>query len=351
MKPSEASSPLGRAMRQALRAVVRTPAPLAHQLFGEPPRNDRGAPLDLQCHVLLRMMAATNSPRLEELGAIEAREVYRRANQTFDLAPGTRCVVENHKVPGPAGELSARIYRPRSGTLPALVFYHGGGFVVGCLESYDGFCRAFAERADCSVISIDYRLAPEAPFPAAVEDSVAAFGWVIKHAVELELDASRIAVGGDSAGANLAAVVCQQMLANGQPTPAHQLLIYPKTDQTTRYPSRDLFAEGFYLTGPLVDWFTQCYLGDSHDPDCRHSPALFDDLESLPPTTVVTAGFDPLRDDGEAYAGCLRTAGVPVVEQRFDQLVHGFISMGGIIAAAAWAVADIAEEFGRVLRA
>ena len=300
MIPPEANSLPGRTMRQTVRAAVRMPSPMLLRLFGEPPRNDCGAPLDLQIHALLRLMEATGSPRIEELGAEAARQIYRRANQTFDLAPAPMHRIEDRLYDSPHGPLPARVYRPRPGKLPACVFYHGGGFVIGCPDTYDGLCRALARRAGCVVISVAYRLAPEHPFPAAVDDALAAFQWVRARADDLGLNQERIAVAGDSAGGNLAAVVCQRLVALDAPPPAHQLLIYPKTDHRDRYPSRERFAEGFYLTRALVDWFGACYLPEPTDPDPRVSPILFDALHALPPATVITAGFDPLRDEGEA---------------------------------------------------
>ena len=338
-------------MRQSLRAAVRTPEPLARRLFGEPPKNDCGAPLDRQVHILLQMMDNVGSPKLEELGAYEARQVYRRANQTFDLAPCEMHSVEDRQIVGPGGDIGLRIYRPVVGELPGVVFYHGGGFVIGDLDGYDGFCRAFAERTGCLVVSVDYRLAPEHPFPAAVDDCVQAFRWVRANAGELNVDREQIAVAGDSAGANLATVVCQQQIVADEPTPARQLLLYPKVDQQGDYPCRKLFGHGFFLTDDMICWFSQCYLKEADKSDPRASPIVFDRLGEMPPAMIVTAGFDPLRDEGEVYAARLGDAGVDVSYRCQDELVHGFITMGGIVDAAAQAVADIAEEFRCQLRA
>lgn len=353
MLPPDPSSLAGQLMRRTLRSTVRMHPILAQRVFGPPPRNDRGAPLDTQLHILLTTMEKTNSPRLERLGEHQARVTYRRASQLFDYSPSPNGLNKKLHFTGPATTLSLEIYRPKnsptSNPQPACIFYHGGGFVIGCIKSYAGFCQAFADRSRCTIISAEYRLAPEHPFPAAVDDSVAIFNWVRANAASLNIDPTRLAVAGDSAGGNLATVVCQQLAMRDAPLPLHQLLIYPKTDNTRRYPSRDLFAEGYYLTGPAVDWFTECYLVDAENEDPRISPLRFDDLAALPPATLVTAGFDPLRDEGEAYGEGLRDAGVLAKEHRFDHLVHGFISMGGIIDAAHHAISDIATDFGRAM--
>lgn len=384
MKPAEPHTLVGRLMRQSLRSAVRMPPAAATRLFGEPPRNDRGAPLDAQLHVMLEMIATTGSPRLEELGAAEARAIYRRASQSFDLDPRPMRLVEERRCPGPAGEIPIRIYRPDlsghhaarlggpAGDLPpACVFFHGGGFVVGCPDTYDGFCRALARLAGCVVLSVDYRLAPEHPFPGPVDDCVAAFRWIHANATRLGIDPERIVVAGDSAGANLATVVCQQQIVDGDRLPVHQLLIYPSTDFHTVYASRELFCDGFYLTRSLMEWFASCYTGSvsaeapvvestvvespvaespAADPlDPRLSPLHFDALHAMPAATVITAGFDPLRDEGEAYVRRLDEAGVSVAARSFDQLTHGFVSMGGIVDAAAHAVVDTAVELGHLL--
>ncbi|MBA2663049.1 MAG: alpha/beta hydrolase [Bradymonadaceae bacterium] len=354
MKPAEANSLIGRTMRQSMRRAVRMPAALARGLFGAPVRNDRGAPLDLQTHIMLKIIEAGGTPRLEELGAEQARTIFRRTNQGFDITSRPMHAVDERSCPGPDCALPVRIYRPHptSARRPAAcVFYHGGGFVIGCLDSYDGFCRALAERAGCVVISVDYRLAPEHVFPAAVHDCVAAFRWVREHADALDIDPERIAVAGDSAGANLAAVVCQQQFIDQQTAPFYQLLIYPKVDSSAAYLSHELFGEGFFLTRALITWFSSTYMADADAFDPRLSPLLFKELHALPPAMIITAGFDPLRDEGEAYAKRLTSAGVAVSHRSFDELIHGFISLGGVIDAAQRAVDDIAVEFGRALGA
>jgi acetyl esterase/lipase len=239
--------------------------------------------------------------------------------------------VRDLTVRGGAGVLRARHYAPEAGQgRPLVLFLHGGGWVTGDLDSHDLPCRLLCKHAGVHVVAVDYRLAPESPFPAAVEDAVAAYAWALDHAEELGADPSRIGVAGDSAGGNLAAVVSQHAADEGLQRPAAQLLIYPGVDASQSRPSKSLFGEGFLLTRAAMDWYVETYAGgtDRHDP--RLSPLLAKDLAGLPPTLVETAGLDPLRDEGEAYAAALREAGVPVVLRRARGLVHGFANLGGI---------------------
>ena len=250
--------------------------------------------------------------------------------------------VRDLTVAGGAGVLRARHYRPidASGVAPLLVFFHGGGFVIGDLDTHDELCRLICRDAEVHVLAVDYRLAPEHPAPAAVDDAYAAYRWAVEHAADLGADPDRVAVGGDSAGGNLAAVVSQLARGDGGPLPALQLLIYPVTHAfhgETR--SMTLFAEHFLLTKADMDWFGANYLGaasiDAADP--RISPLLADDLGALPPAVVVTAGFDGLRDEGDQYAAALVAAGVPVDHLQFGTLVHGFANffpLGGDAARA-----------------
>jgi acetyl esterase len=248
-------------------------------------------------------------------------------------------------VTGAAGPLRARHYTPSgpvgtSGLRPLLVFFHGGGFVLGDIETHDALCRLICRDADVHVLSIDYRLAPEHKAPAAVEDAYASYRWAVDHVSELGADPARIAVGGDSAGGNLAAVVSMLARDEGVRPPTLQLLIYPVTNYfngDTR--SKTLFADGFFLTKKDMDWCQAHYLGgaaiDASDP--RVSPLLVDDLSGLPPALVVTGGFDPLRDEGAQYAAAMAAAGVPVEHRQFGSLVHGFTTffpLGGGSATA-----------------
>ena len=248
--------------------------------------------------------------------------------------------VRELQVDGAAGKLRARHYWPpragASGKQPLLVFLHGGGFVICDLDTHDEACRILCRHAQIQVLSIAYRLAPEHPFPAAVDDALVAFRWAVEHAGELGADPDRVVVGGDSAGGNLSAVTSQLAAHNAGPTPALQLLIYPATDLTeARTASGRLFGDGFFLTENDRQWSTRHYFAgteaDRSDP--RASPALADDPSGLAPAIVVTAGFDPLRDEGEAYAEALRQAGTPAVSYRTPELIHGFINMTPVPAA------------------
>ncbi len=233
-------------------------------------------------------------------------------------------------IPGPAGELTARHYRPAGdGAAPLLVFYHGGGWVLGDLETHDAVCRLVCRDAGVHVLAVDYRRAPEHPAPAAAEDALAAFTWAAQHAGELGADPERVAVGGDSAGGNLAAVVAQQARDAGGPAPVLQWLLYPATDFTAVTRSRTLFASGFLLTKADMDWFEACYVEGSglQRTDPRVSPVLAADLSGLAPALIVTAGFDPLRDEGDQYAAALRDAGTRVDHRRMGSLTHGFANL------------------------
>lgn len=341
-----------KALRTTLYGAVRMPRSAAIALYGPPPQNDRGASLDFQVHVLLRLMSQSGRPDFAELGAERARVVYERANRLFDLAPRPMHAVEDRVIEGHHGPIPLRIYRPKEGELPACVYLHGGGFVIGNLAGYDGFCRALALASETVVISVDYRLAPEHAFPDPIDDCVDAYRWVREAAASLGVDPDKIAIAGDSAGANLATVACAQLAKSHQVSPAHQLLIYPKTDyRHDLYPSRELFSEGYFLNAPMIEWFASNYLAGAqvHD-DPRVSPIHFDELSCLPPATIITAGFDPLRDEGEAYADRLAAAGVAVTRRCYDELVHGFTTMGGIVDAAAHAVEGIAEDFRDALK-
>jgi acetyl esterase len=224
------------------------------------------------------------------------------------------------------------------------VFFHGGGFVFGDLDTHDGVCRLLCRHAGAHILAVDYRLAPENPFPAAVEDARAALDWAFANAGRLGADPCRIGVSGDSAGGNLAAVVSQLAARDGGPAPVLQLLIYPAMDSTGRHRSRELFADGFFLTKAHIEWFETHYLGAdrARGLDPRVSPLLAEDLSGLPPTLVVTAAFDPLRDEGEAYAEALRAAGTPARVRRFPGLIHGFAAAAGVSRTCRDAVIEIA---------
>ncbi|MGQ0802430.1 MAG: alpha/beta hydrolase [Actinomycetota bacterium] len=259
--------------------------------------------------------------------------------------------VEDRTVPGPAGEIPVRVYRPTDDTsLPVLVWFHGGGWTIGSLETHDNTCRSLANAVGCVVVSVDYRLAPEHKFPAAAEDAFAATQWVTQHVSELGGDPKRIAVGGDSAGGNLAAVVSLLARDGGGPALAFELLVYPVTDHEFESPSMHENATGYFLELESMRWFYNQYLRDERDgADWRFSPARAADLSGLPPAFVLTAEFDPLRDQGEAYAGQLEAAGVPVEARRYDGVFHGFFGLRDLMDPAQQAFDDVTKALRRAL--
>lgn len=236
--------------------------------------------------------------------------------------------IENQSIAGPRGEIPIRIYTPMGdGPFPLLVFFHGGGWVVCNLDTHDNVCRNLANAAGCVVVSVDYHLAPEYKFPAAPEDCYVATQWVAANASHLNGDASRIAVGGDSAGGNLAAVVALMACDQGGPPLVFQLLIYPVTDATGSSPSMIENADGYGLTQKDMLWFTNHYLNNEDEQrNPLVSPLLAPNLDGLPPALIITAEYDPLRDEAELYAQCLKDAGVPVTMTRYNGAIHGFVS-------------------------
>jgi acetyl esterase len=269
--------------------------------------------------------------------------------------PQVHVGVSDLSIPGPAGEIPARHYRPATAEpAPLLVFYHGGGWTIGDLDTHDALCRLTCRDADVHVLSIDYRLAPEHPAPAAVDDAYAAFRWAHEHARDLGAIPGAIAVGGDSAGGNLAAVVSQLARDDGGPMPALQWLIYPRTDCTGRTRSLSLFADGFFLTKHDIDWFEAKYLSGSgvESTDPRVSPLLAESLSGLPPALIATAGFDPLRDEGEQYAAALQAAGTAVDLRSMRSLTHGFANLfplgGGSAVATTELISALRAHLSRV---
>ncbi|MCK5922160.1 MAG: alpha/beta hydrolase, partial [Methylococcales bacterium] len=271
---------------------------------------------------------AAGQPELWELSAPEARAGFKMMTTMFDGQPVDVHAVANQTIPTPAGELPIRLYTPRpindNEKLPVLTFFHGGGWTVGDLDTHDVLCRYLSLHADCLVVAVDYRMGPEHKFPAAVEDSWAATKWVSENAATFGGDATRIAVGGDSAGGNLSAVVAHQA-KNDPLSLVFQMLIYPSVDAGTDYPSRTEYAQGYFLTKESMDWFFGNYVnGESDYTDPRVSPMMADDFSELPPALVITAGFDPLQDEGKAYAEKLRAAGVPTEYTHYESMIHGF---------------------------
>jgi acetyl esterase len=329
--------------------VSRLPAPVLRLLSGGGAIVVDGETLEAEMQLGLAIMHLTGDRDLSASTPAEARRNMQRRARAFAGTPLPMARVEELSLPGPAIAIPARLYVPRDdgARRPLVVYYHGGGWVVGDLETHDATCRFLAREIDAAVLSIDYRLAPEHRFPAAVDDACAAFAWAVREAEALCGNPTCIAVAGDSAGGNLAAVVSQLAVASGGPRPAAQLLLYPATDFSTKRPSYRLFASGFALTDANTNWFRDQYLPDEaarRDP--RASPLLAPDLRGLPPAVIVTAGFDVLRDEGEAYARRMEEAGVRVVLRRCGGQIHGFASATGVSPAAARDV----KEAARLLR-
>jgi acetyl esterase len=291
------------------------------------PGHDPGQ-LDPQARRVLDATLALNLPPIERTTPEEARLGLRL--RTAALGPVEDVpVIEEHRVPVPDGTIGVRLYRPAGrAPFPGLVFYHGGGWVIGDLDTHDGLCRALTNAGGCVVLSVDYRLAPEHRFPTAAEDAYAAAEWMSRQAPDLGVDPRRIAVGGDSAGGNLAAVAALMARDRGGPPLSFQLLVYPVTDHDLDTPSYRQNADGYLLTREAMRWFWNHYLGGTgagHHPYA--SPLRAERLTGLPPALVQTAEFDPLRDEGEAYAWRLRAAGVPVTLTRYPGMIHGFLRM------------------------
>jgi acetyl esterase len=292
-----------------------------------------------QCKAFLDQIAAGGGRPLHEMTPIEARAMALPP----DLAGPEQPVhdVADRTVPGPAGPIAVRVYRPSAAAaLPGLVYFHGGGFVLGGLDSADRTCRALAHASGWAVVSVDYRLAPEHPFPAAADDAYVATRYVAEHAAAFGIDPIRLAVGGDSAGGNLAAVTAIQARDAGGPNLIFQLLVYPQVDFTDASPSMREFAEGHFLTGAVIEYFAGHYFPTLVDRRHRYASPLLGRLDRLPPAFVITAECDPLRDQGEAYAEALRQAGGAVTLKRYDGMIHPFFSLGGIIDGGREAVAD-----------
>jgi acetyl esterase len=301
---------------------------------------------------LLQMLADAGAPPMDQGTPQQARAAFRRLTVglrvTDDLIPVA--AVEEITVPGPAGDLAARVYRPEdTGPVPTVVLFHGGGWVIGDLDTHDAMARSICRDCRSVVASVDYRLAPEAPFPAAVEDAVAATRWAADHLAELGGD-DRLAVAGDSAGGNLAAVVAQHARDHGGPVLAGQFLIYPATDSAGDFASRTENGAGYFLDLPTMAWFLGHYSDDpaTHG-DPRLSPLRTKDLAGLPPAVVVTAEFDPLRDEGEEYAARLAAAGVATQVRRFDGMIHGFFDMGAASPGARKSIDESCAMFAEVL--
>ena len=335
-----------RAERALAKALLGLPPRVQVRLSGKPPVSIDGLTLAPEVQLMLALLERRDEPPMATIGPEAARVRRRRGAAVYGGRPLPVGAARDLSIPSAGGRLELRHYVPPGGTAgePLLVYYHGGGFVFGDLDTHDALCRLLCVHANTQVLAVHYRLAPEHPFPAAVEDAFAALSWASENAESLGADPARVAVGGDSAGGNLAAVVCLLCAREERPQPAMQLLIYPATDMSGGHASRELFAEGFFLTSAEMDWFEAQYVGgqDGLASDPRMSPLHAQDLAGLAPALVATAGFDPLRDEGEEYARALQRAGTPTVLRRFPGLIHGFASATGVSRASRDAILELA---------
>lgn len=304
--------------------------------------------LDPQIAALLQEMAQQEMPILSTLTPVQAREALNGPLRELGGHPETTASVENLDIPGPAGQIPIRTYTPQGdGPFPILMYFHGGGWVICDLDTHDSICHSLANGAECIVVSVDYRLAPEHKFPAAVEDAYAATQWVAENANAINGDNARVAVGGDSAGGNLAAVVSLMARDRGGPSLLYQLLIYPVTNPSAfDTGSYRRYGVDYLLTSDDMEWYRDQYLESEEDAYNPYaSPLLAQDLSNLPPAFVITAAFDVLRDEGEAYADRLRQAGISVRSKRYNGMIHGFFGIAGVDRAG-----DARDEATAALR-
>ena len=308
-------------------------------------------PVDRQMQAVIERAARSGLPPYHSVGAVEARRLYKDTRAALSPSAPEVAAVRDLAASGPAGPIPLRLYRglatEAGAALPALVYFHGGGWTVGDLDTHDIVCRTLANRARCAVVSVDYRMGPEHKFPAAVEDSVAATRWVGAQAGALGIDAARIAVGGDRAGGNLATVVAISLRDAGGPPLAFQALVYPATDQRMDTATHLKFAEGYLLTRANMLWYRDNYVTSADYDDWRASPLRAADLARLPPAHIITAGYDPLLDEGRAYSDRLVAAGVPVLYECFEGMAHGFLTMGGVLAAANHALYRLGQSLAQ----
>jgi len=301
--------------------------------------------LDPSAAAVMKAFRDANRPSYETMSPPEAREAYMAARAASQPEPPHVASVENISAPSPAGPIPLRVYKPAAatGTAAALIYIHGGGFVIGNIDSHDVLCRTLANDAGIIVVSIEYRLAPEHKFPAAVDDSIAATRWIADNASTFGIDPNRIFIGGDSAGGNLSAVVAIHARDSGGPKLAGQVLIYPATDFSMSHPSHLDPDTGALLTRSLIGWFRTQYLNGNGDiDDWRASPLRIKDFKGLPPAYVMTCGADPLHDEGAEYAERLKDAGIDVAYSHFPGQFHGFITMGKILPEANVAAREVA---------
>ncbi len=329
---------------QLARTIAALPPGVQVRLSGKPPVRIDGDTLAPEMQLSLALLERRGAPSIETMSLAEARRTRRRIAAVSAGRPETVGAVRDLEIDTDV-PLRARHYIPAEpgAPHPLLVFFHGGGFIYGDLDSHDGLCRLLCRHAGAQILAVDYRLAPEDPFPAAVEDARAALRWAFENAGMLAADPTRIGIGGDSAGGNLAAVASQLAVRHEEPAPVLQLLIYPGLDATGRHRSRELFDAPFLPTKAHLDWFEVLYLGGARwrRTDPRVSPLLAEDLSGLPPAFIATAAFDPLRDEGEAYAELLLAAGTEARVRRFCGMMHGFASATGVSGRCRDAVVEI----------
>jgi len=311
--------------------------------------------LDPQAQAVIDLVIKSGRPAYNTLSPKDARQLFRETRPASTPTPPEIGAVRNLVAQGPGGPIPLRVYRPAgvaaSVALPGLLYFHGGGWVIGDLDTHDVLCRQLTAEAGVTVVNVDYRLAPEHKFPAAADDAWAATRWTVAHASEFGVDAGRLAVGGDSAGGNLAAVVALQARDAGAPVIKLQVLVYPVTDVAAESRSYQDFSEGYMLTRESMRWFTAHYLAAAGQAnDWRVSPLRASSHAGLPPALVVTAGFDPLRDEGAAYAAKLQQAGVLVDYVCYGGMIHGFAGMGKLIETGNRAVSHIAATLRQTLR-
>lgn len=308
-----------------------------------------------QARALLDLMVERAVPPTHTLSPQEARAAYRDRRSVTQPDPPAVAIVSDLQASGPHGPIPLRLYKPapdNSVLLPVLVYFHGGGWVIGDLDTHDTLCRQLANASGCAVLAVDYRMGPEHRFPCAVDDCLAATRWCRDHAASLGLDGQRMAVGGDSAGGNLAAVVAITARDDGDLPLLFQLLIYPATDMRRVASSHSHNGQGYLLTSDSMAYFHAHYMGDgSHDTDWRASPLLCEKLEGLPDALVLTAGYDPLRDEGLMYSQRLTEAGNRVCHICFERQIHGFLTMGRIIDEADAALLICAGQLAHALKA
>lgn len=308
-------------------------------------------PVDPQMQRVIERVNNSGLPPFYTVSAPEARRLYKETRKFFSPPAPEVDTVRDLAAGGPAGPIALRMYRglgtAAAAPLPVLVYFHGGGWTIGDLETHDVVCRTLANKARCAVIAVDYRMGPEHRFPAAVDDAVAATRWVAEQARTLDLDRARIAVGGDSAGGNLATVVAITLRDAGGPPLAFQALVYPATDQRMNTTSHAKFGEGYLLTRSNMLWFRDNYLDPRDYDDWRASPLRAAELARLPPAHIITAGYDPLLDEGRAYSDRLVAAGVPVLYECFEGMAHGFLTMGGVVAAANHALYRLGQSLAQ----